>query len=211
MTRFETLVSDEVRALAPELSERFAGAQEKALRGISEYSHFETRRIMSALSLRAALCQDACQNPELDVNGWKLHADPHHMMSVSLVNARLGMSMKLLKERKSYPGGISPVRRGTKGSAFFRGMEPLFGEPDTERLLLLFDITGWEKDEPWEIPLRVVRALDNPSYGTKVPLDFSIPVVADAGFYENLPFNPEGVLDEDLFARVDNEKYQRGS
>lgn len=210
MTSFETLVSHEVQALAPELTERFADAQGKASGAISGFSHPPTRRLIAAMTLRAALCEGAAQYPELDAKGWRMQADPHHMMSITLFNADLNMSWKILKERKSYPGGISPARRGTKGAAFFMGMEPLFGKPDVDRLLLLFDIKGWESKEDWEIPLRVVRSLSIPRYGDKVPLDFSLPVVGDAGFYENMPFVPDGIPDEDLFAQVDNEEYQRG-
>jgi len=210
MTSFETLVGREVQALAPELADRFASAQDKASRAVADFSDPATRKLISAVTLRAALCESAAQEPELEAPGWSIHAEPHHMMSLTLINPQLNMSWKILKERQSYPGGVSPARRGTRGAAFFNGTRPLFGDPELKRLLLLFDINGWERKNDWEIPLRVVRALDLPNYGAKVPLDFSIPVVADAGFYESLPFIPEGLAGEDLFAQVDNEEYQRG-
>lgn len=200
MTSFETSVYDEVGRSAHAFIDLFDRAQKGAMPSVEAITHPRLRRNEAARALRVHVAQELLQPRQDGIDGWIASADPARMTHLELKNPALGVTLRILKERSAFdnkPQVISP--KAIQPATYNPG---LWGAEEEHReLALLFDVTNPLATDFWHTPLRVVRTVGGIRYGTQTPLNLTIPVIDDPGFYTHGTFKTANG-DEDLYANI---------
>ena len=206
--RIEMIVAA-ARDVAQVVTDVMAGALDASERECAARSHSKYPSLRPH-HLRVA-ARDGFEDADLPA-GWRLGGDSRKSGQLLLVTDFL--SMRLLKERAlTYPGGV-PVagsnearREYYSNRAFANGtlfsLDPEMSEPINTLLL-------WDYQDPFNrrggLNIRVVHPNGPGVYGHHVPIDLSIPLLSDPGFYSELRFATDNVPEDFFTTSISSEE-----
>lgn len=213
MTRDEMLrlVTSQATLLGPRLYESMSAAiqgAETRARGLKRSTYPHLRPLLTRAEVREYLRHEGLPEP------WVLDGNPSLMGQLSLTAPELGLTLRLLKERRrTYPDGVPPAGRNPGRRQAWQEplpLEMLAGAQPAAltELLLLWDYAESEKSDDTSFTLRIVHTTEAGEYGRAVRCDLDLRVQAGGTIFEQLVFR--GDTDDHDFFAVDIDEASTG-
>lgn len=197
------LVLGQAALLGPRLYEGMAVALQDAdqrSRGLPHDRFPHLRPLIARAVVRQYLEQEGLPEP------WLVEGNPALMGQLYLAATDLGLTLRVLKERRgTYPGGVPVAGRNPTRQEAWQAPLPLQMPADTQskatELLLLWDYThGTDHDATGpDFSLRIVHTVEAGQYGQRVRCDLDLTVQTGGNIFTRLAF-PADDDEEDFFA-----------
>lgn len=204
MTRdaMRRLVAAQAQVLGPRLYEGLSvaiHAADSRARGLVHATYPHLQPLITRIEVREYLNRGGLPTP------WTIGGNPALMGQLYLTAADLGLTLRMLKERRrTYPQGVPVAGRSPARQNAWQAQLPLQMPYPSARplaeLLLLWDYAPAVEGES-TFTLRIVHPVEAGVYGRAVRCDLDLSVQAGGTIFENLTFG--GDADEEDFFRVD--------
>lgn len=194
----KTVIDDLSTIVYESQSVAYADANARCV-GLSHHTYPHVRPHLLRALLREELLRASLPGQ------WKVAGTPQLSGQLLLVNP--DMELRFLKERDTYPGGVPVAGHNKARRAWYQPSLPAVFPGDGNivggamRYLFLWDYRDKQNLDAG-FTLRLVHTTDSGTFGNRVPIDLSVPLLGDPGLAGKLHFTPYPE-DEDFFYIAD--------